>query len=45
MAKLLRRLSYLNAYPLYQDILDGEKNIEALKNEGRWIEAFTYGSY
>ena len=33
MAKLDRRLTYLNAYPFYQQILDGEAQVEALKNE------------
>lgn len=39
MAKLDRRLTYLNAYPFYQQILDGEAQVEALKNEEKWIEA------
>ena len=39
MAKLNRRLSYLNAYPLYQEILEAEAKVEALKNEEKWIEA------
>ena len=39
MAKLNRRLAYLNAYPLYQEILEYEKKIEALKNEEKWIAA------
>lgn len=39
MAKLNRRLSYLNAYPTYQEILDAEVEVESLKNEGKWIEA------
>ena len=39
MAKLNRRLAYLNAYPFYQEILEYEAKIEALKNEEKWIEA------
>ncbi|MDA0848499.1 MAG: SUMF1/EgtB/PvdO family nonheme iron enzyme [Verrucomicrobia bacterium] len=39
MAKLDRRLTYLNAYPFYQQILDDEAQVEALKNEEKWIEA------
>lgn len=39
MAKLDRRLTYLNAYPFYKQILDGEAQVEALKNEEKWIEA------
>ena len=39
MAQLDRRLTYLNAYPFYQQILDGEAQVEALKNEEKWIEA------
>ena len=39
MAKLNRRLAYLNAYPLYQEILEYETKVEALKNEEKWIVA------
>lgn len=39
MAKLNRRLAYLNAYPTYQEILDSETEVEALKAEEKWIEA------
>ena len=39
MAKLNRRLIYLNAYPLHQEILECERKIEALKNEEKWIAA------
>ena len=39
MAKLRRRLSYLNAYPLYQEILEYETRVESLKNEEKWIVA------
>ena len=39
MAKLNRRLAYLNAYPLYQEILEYETRVEALKNEEKWIVA------
>ena len=39
MAKLDRRLAYLNAYPFYQQILDDEAKVEALKNGKKWIEA------
>jgi tetratricopeptide (TPR) repeat protein len=39
MAKLDRRLAYLNAYPLYQQILEDEAKADALKNEKKWIEA------
>ena len=39
MAKLNRRLAYLNAYPIFQEVLDHEKEVEALKNEGKWTAA------
>lgn len=39
MAKLRRQLSYLNAYPLYQEILEYETRVESLKNEEKWIVA------
>ena len=39
MAKLSRRLAYLNAYPLYQEIIEYETKSEELKNQEKWIEA------
>ena len=39
MAKLNRRLGYLNAYPLYKEILDYESKVDLLKDEEKWIEA------
>ena len=39
IAKLGRQLAYYNAYPLHQQILEDESNVEILKNEGKWIEA------
>ena len=39
MAKLNRRMTYLNAYPFHQEILEDEAKVEALKNEEKWIEA------
>ena len=39
LAKLNRRLGYLNAYPLYKEILDYESKVDLLKDEEKWIEA------
>ena len=39
VAKLDRRLAYLNAYPFYQQILADEAKIESLKNDEKWVEA------
>ena len=39
VAKLDRRLAYLNAYPFYQQILADEAKIDSLKNDEKWAEA------
>ena len=39
IAKLNRRLSYLNAYPIYQEILEYEKKVDKLINEEKWLVA------
>ena len=39
MAKLSRRLAYLNAFPLYQEVVKYEKKVEELKDDEKWVEA------
>ena len=39
LAQLNRRLRFLNAYPLYKEIIAGENIVEKLKDEGKWLEA------
>ena len=39
LAKMNRRLRYLNAYPLYKEILDFESKVDLLEGEEKWVEA------
>lgn len=39
MAQLNRRLDYLNAYPIYKEILLEEAKVATFADEGKWFEA------